>query len=793
MKNKVEVKIIPEEQLARSDFNNAISECVYEEKMMTSNADNLDYLVSISSGLLCGILDILWVGDFSLSEGREYSGEQVEKFVKKIAKIKGCEKDDIKSSVAFLEKEAPIPSDGNTPEFGGGLNHHLRDFAHHPTIVGLMFSLLTQFTGKSYGTDVDGNFIFVDIKDKSKEYIGVNIPDRIIKGTVDWFFHLVSDMAGSSSTAGLSGGTGIPGPILSLAKEVSSLPLFKNMHINNVTISKFISKLFNGTIFAKRDENGKIIRDTVIKFDLRGELGLLAEIGKQALPVIANECIVRAFYFIRRLINQLCILKPKSLSELKDIDWDKVKPYKNATITRMLTVSTGVFTALDVADAIVSKKYFVAVNYVGVGRFIVALGQETINFAKVQDIRKIRNMYDEIRENTFNQDDNNRYKNLEGNMDIDKFGLSMKDTEILYNIEYQKTLNDIEKTNVLFLKDSVIALKKMWLEEWMKFMETGFPEFIGVKEAKLTWYSKDELLQKIKDNEPNKTWFRLVLLEAMIFEPYYTISMEKDKKGKEIPSKKYDLVHMPFCDYDKSYGDDFLNTFFDEEYYEKDYIKRLRKCYDSSINELKEVLKSILTGVSITLGATLIAVLAAGMFAPAIAVAIFGSDFVGLSGAALTSACLAYAGGGAIAIGGAGMAGGTIAIVGGGALIGLGAGAGIGGAITAYDGFKKDFAILQSAKLMVSVKEIFLNDEHDVDYADKICKKYLKNISQIEKELVDLKLKSELTSDKTDEEVKQIKESIKNKEDTVKVMKIAIKDLDKFVSSFQLGLSAENK
>ena len=103
----------------------------------------------------------------------------------------------------------------------------------------------------------------------------------------------------------------------------------------------------------------------------------------------------------------------------------------------------------------------------------------------------------------------------------------------------------------------------MWLEEWMKFMETGFPEFIGVKEAKLTWYSKDELLQKIKDNEPNKTWFRLVLLEAMIFEPYYTISMEKDKKGKEIPSKKYDLVHMPFCDYDKSYGDDFLNTFFD--------------------------------------------------------------------------------------------------------------------------------------------------------------------------------------------------------------------------------------
>lgn len=54
--------------------------------------------------------------------------------------------DDVKSAVKALEKRFPIPSDGNTPDFGGGLQHHLRDFAHHPTIVGLAFSLLTQFT-----------------------------------------------------------------------------------------------------------------------------------------------------------------------------------------------------------------------------------------------------------------------------------------------------------------------------------------------------------------------------------------------------------------------------------------------------------------------------------------------------------------------------------------------------------------------------------------------------------------------------------------------------------------------
>ncbi len=36
--------------------------------------------------------------------------------------------------------------------------------------------------------------------------------------------------------------------------------------------------------------------------------------------------------------------------------------------------------------------------------------------------------------------------------------------------------------------------------------------------------------KKIELNNPNKPWFRLVLLEAMLFEPYYALSTEKIKK-----------------------------------------------------------------------------------------------------------------------------------------------------------------------------------------------------------------------------------------------------------------------
>ena len=155
-----------------------------------------------------------------------------------------------------------------------------------------MFSLLTQFTKMSYGTDVNGMFKVVPVPEKSLKHIGVDVPDKILKGTIIWFFHLVSDMAGSSSTAGLSGGTGIPGPILSLAKEFSALPIVQNIQVNDKSLSLFLSKFFNGTLFAKHDKNGKIIKESVVQFDLRTELGVAVELCKQAVPVVSKIIIL---------------------------------------------------------------------------------------------------------------------------------------------------------------------------------------------------------------------------------------------------------------------------------------------------------------------------------------------------------------------------------------------------------------------------------------------------------------------------------------------------------------------
>lgn len=792
-KKELQVKLVPNNEMAIANkyyFDKIIFDLDSQVDLLSSQADKYDYLVSVGSGMLCGLLDILWVGEFNLERGRTIANDKVDEFVKKTAKILGCKDNDLQSSVKFLEKKFPIPSDGNTPDFGGGLQHHLRDFAHHPTIVGLMFSLLTQFTSKSYGTNVNGCFIVVNVPEKSKAFIGKDVPTKILFGTLVWFFHLVSDMAGSSSSVGKSGGTGIPGPILALAKELSVLPVFKNLKVDDNSLSVFLSKLFNGTLLAKHDQSGTIIKDTVLKFDLRGELGVEIELGRQAIPVIANECIVRTFYFLRRFAMEMRANNVHSISDMKNIDWAKVKPSNNPTIARMLTISTGVFTTLDIGEAVISQKYWVSVNYIGVGRFAIAIGEDVNWCLKARKFKKVKKMYEDIKRFSFSQSDEKVYERIGNDMDIDKLGLTVEQTEILYNLEYYKTLNDIKNTKLPINNDGVKQLKQEWLDEWKKYMARGFASFLQIEGVELHWYSDEkELIQKVEENEPNNTWFRLVLLEAMLFEPYYPLSLEKDKKGNDIPSRKYKELQNIISGYKKGVGDSYLDLIFSGDYYTKGYINRLRKCYDKVLRELNEVLKTVLTSVTVTAGIAIVATATAGVFAPAIAVALVGSNFAGLSGAALTSACLAYLGGGAIAIGGLGMVGGTAAIVGGGAILGLGVGAGVGGAVGAAGLMGKKNTIMQSAKLLVSVREIFLNDEHDVEYSNSIYEKYVQNITDIEKGLVELRLKADVASER---EKKELKDKIKKTEESVEAMKIARKSLLKFKTSFEEGLKVSS-
>lgn len=428
----------------------AIEEINQNLKQFINTADGLDYTVAVASGVICGLIDSFVVGellpddlDFSKKGMEEYIKNahiKVNKFVESFAKANGLDKGSLKRTVPALEKHFVMPQDNMHQGSGisSALAHHLDDLAHHPTPLGLVAGILAQvlrigvLAGKSGETKILGaktnkddlKEYFIEVllplligatltgvccwlaniaEEKYEEKYQKEIPEPIrklirmltktpavipiLKLAYNWFGHLVSDMAGSKQTTDNSGGMGIPGIFLSFLKELSMLP-----PINKSELPQLLNKLYT---------SDKLLG---FKLDLRTEIALVDKglniVKKQMLPVMINEVLVRSFYFIRRLITGV------KNNGIENIDWRKTIPFNNRTIVRMMTIATGTFTAVDMADAAIragvesggelitfAKGFILRVNFVGVGRFAIAIGADVGMGLKKHSLEKQRLAY----------------------------------------------------------------------------------------------------------------------------------------------------------------------------------------------------------------------------------------------------------------------------------------------------------------------------------------------------------------------------------------------------------------
>ena len=359
--------------------------------------DKWDIMVSLSSGVLTATLDVLFVKDISLADARTWGNEQIKGFVIAVAQKKGYKGEELVGAIRKLEKEYPIAADQLTNDFGGGSQPHLRDFSHHPTVIGLIFSVLTQFTGQGYGTDTQGNFVSYKLPDTS--LLGTDFFQKVYIGIVSWVFHIISDIAGSSSTIikGDGGeGTGLPGPLMSFLKEIASIPGIKKIagkdKNGNYNFSVRCSKLFNGTLLGEHDEEGKIIKDRILRFDFRTELGIAHEavLKKQHIPVVMNELIVRGLYSIRAFVEQINDKGILSVDDLEMLDMRDILPFANKRLTHMLALSSVMFAVTDVSSVAIKSAIknkdskagfaldlFQGINYFGLGRLTLSATAES--------------------------------------------------------------------------------------------------------------------------------------------------------------------------------------------------------------------------------------------------------------------------------------------------------------------------------------------------------------------------------------------------------------------------------
>ena len=359
-----------DEALAQAEAELVVlNETVESIKELKPQCDKLDYILAASSGALCGVIDIFLVGKPDESPlgditDKWFANRTID-FVK-LCGYKG-DKNSLSSAINFLEEKFKIPYDQSV---GGGIfrelinltpsNHHSKSLGHNPTLLGLFFSILNQFTNTSDFVS-NGELISLNNSDGKFELQGKNIPSKLFCGIANWIGHLISDVSGSSGSKGR--GMGIPSPIWAWSNDVIAIKAKLNIPVTEFdkSVNELALKLF---------KKG---------YDVRFQT-------TQAIPVFINEMIVRLLYSIRRLIGYY-ISVPKN-DRSWGLLWKSCEPFSNATVKRMLTVAHGTFCIIDIGDATIRGfekgigsfnvfEFVLRLNVVGVGRFAISLYGET--------------------------------------------------------------------------------------------------------------------------------------------------------------------------------------------------------------------------------------------------------------------------------------------------------------------------------------------------------------------------------------------------------------------------------
>ena len=359
--------------LAQAESELAVlNETVDSIRELKPDCDRLDYVLAASSGALCGIVDIFLVGKPKESPLGNVTDKWFADRTMDFAKLCHSDKksfDSLDSALRFLEKEFKVPYDQTGRGDSGRAvfdltpkNHHFKSLAHNPSLLGLFFSILDQFSNTSHFV-TDGQLISLQQADEKWELQGSNIPGKLFCGFANWIGHLISDVSGSSSSAAKGNrGTGLPSPLWTWVNDI--IVIKEKLGISVTETDKAVNELALN-IFEK-------------SYDTRFQTA-------QAIPVFLNELLVRLIYAVRRLFGYFSATSKQERSS--ELMWKTCEPFSNPAVKRMLTVAHGTFCLVDVGDAagrssaaggaFSAVEFGLRLNIAGVGRFAISLYGET--------------------------------------------------------------------------------------------------------------------------------------------------------------------------------------------------------------------------------------------------------------------------------------------------------------------------------------------------------------------------------------------------------------------------------
>ncbi|OPJ57788.1 hypothetical protein [Clostridium chromiireducens] len=337
LENNIDLTVDPFENLLSQAQKAEIAERIRSDyTMKKANCDKYDYMIAAFCGVVAGLIDSFFVGMPDQSKLGKWTNNQTDKFVEKIAKIKGWNpeagnENSISNAIQFLEKKYKVSYDQATSKAAGDLlgmtpgNHHIKSLGHSPDLVGLIFAIVDQFTSTSHFLD-NGRLIVFDTETSSLH--GKTFIAKLFCGFSNWLGHLISDVAGSSSGRRNNpdkSGSGIPMPFFEL---------FQLCNKGNFKIYPGSDKSNNPTEVSLADLSVKIFEN---HYDARFGMA-------QAIPVVINEISIRLLWAIKSRFYS-------------NKSWKECIPIgSHPDLRRMLLTGHGVLCLVDGIDAAARSK-----------------------------------------------------------------------------------------------------------------------------------------------------------------------------------------------------------------------------------------------------------------------------------------------------------------------------------------------------------------------------------------------------------------------------------------------------
>jgi len=435
-----------------------------------AKCDRYDYLIAAFCGGVAGLVDVFFVGEPLTSKLGKSADKVADGLTKKAAQMFWAKDtrqsgkprkmpQTLEQCISYLEQAFPVNYDaryakdlvvdegvlaGMSPS-----NHHLLSLAHSPDPIGMIFSIIDQFTG--YATFVDKGKVIHVISNKTSGAIpymqGTSLTSMLFCGFVNWIGHLMSDLVGSSSTRkiGKTGrGAGIP------------IPFYE---------------LFLACDFGNID--GKTFSETMIRVYEEGYDARFA--ATMAIPVVMEELMIKVIWMVRQKF-------------IRKKTWKECFPTKeHADLRIMLIVGNSALCIVDGADAAVHGvtkggfnvvSFICHLNLVGWVRLVTLVLRELrIRYGSVLDMI-IRDFIDDTLAVVNTPEEKNR---------INEFYLRVE--------EYQ---NQLDKLFEEFVQMVEKEYQELYLEVYETFDENNsIQERIehSVKLAELSGVESDKIMR----------------------------------------------------------------------------------------------------------------------------------------------------------------------------------------------------------------------------------------------------------------------------------------------------------